>query len=67
MNAAEWNKGSATAPAFRFIINDKDNTQRLEKRLICLTLTDNRGFEKPGTVKGVPPHPDWSLQSTLWM
>lgn len=45
MNAADWVKGSATAPAFRLTMDGKDITQRLEKRLIGLTLTDNRGFE----------------------
>ncbi|WP_312836751.1 phage late control D family protein [Pantoea sp.] len=45
MNASEWVTGSNSAPAFRLTLEGADITQRIEKRLISLTLTDNRGFE----------------------
>lgn len=45
MNGTEWVTGAATAPAFRLTLDGADITQKLEKRLISLTLTDNRGFE----------------------
>lgn len=45
MSAADWIKGNAAAPAFRLTMDGQDITQRLDKRLISLTLTDNRGFE----------------------
>ncbi|MEN4768996.1 phage late control D family protein [Duffyella gerundensis] len=45
MNAREWVTGVASAPAFRLTMEGADITQRIEKRLISLTLTDNRGFE----------------------
>ena len=32
-------------PAFRIMIAGKDATQTLDKRLLSMTLTDNRGFE----------------------
>lgn len=32
-------------PAFRITVEDKDATQELDRRLLSLTLTDNRGFE----------------------
>lgn len=32
-------------PAFRIVIAGKDATQTLDKRLLSMTLTDNRGFE----------------------
>jgi phage protein D len=32
-------------PAFRIVIEGKDATQTLDKRLLGMTLTDNRGFE----------------------
>ena len=38
------NLGSKT-PAFRIVIEGKDATQALDKRLLGMTLTDNRGFE----------------------
>ncbi|PLP35095.1 late control protein D, partial [Klebsiella pneumoniae] len=38
------NQGSKT-PAFRIVIEGKDATQTLDKRLLGMTLTDNRGFE----------------------
>lgn len=38
------NLGSKT-PAFRIVIEGKDVTQTLDKRLLGMTLTDNRGFE----------------------
>ena len=38
------NLGSKT-PAFRIVIEGKDATQTLDKRLLGMTLTDNRGFE----------------------
>lgn len=37
--------GSALIPAFRVSLDDNDITTSLEKRLISLTHTDNRGFE----------------------
>ena len=45
MIASDWITGSATAPAFRLAMEGADITQKIEKRLISLTLTDNRGFE----------------------
>jgi phage protein D len=45
VNASDWVTGSATAPAFRLTMEGADITQKIEKRLISLTLTDNRGFE----------------------
>ncbi len=38
------NQGSKI-PAFRIVIEGKDATQTLDKRLLGMTLTDNRGFE----------------------
>ncbi|MDH8137211.1 phage late control D family protein, partial [Klebsiella pneumoniae] len=32
-------------PAFQIVIEGKDATQTLDKRLLGMTLTDNRGFE----------------------
>ncbi|WLS79729.1 phage late control D family protein [Erwinia pyri] len=37
--------GVASAPAFRLTLEGADITQKIEKRLMSLTLTDNRGFE----------------------
>lgn len=45
MSAIQWVTGTASAPAFRLTMDGADITQRIEKRLISLTLTDNRGFE----------------------
>lgn len=45
MSAKQWITGTASAPAFRLTMDGADITQRIEKRLISLTLTDNRGFE----------------------
>ncbi|AUY26246.1 phage late control D family protein [Mixta calida] len=45
MSAIQWITGTASAPAFRLTMDGADITQRIEKRLISLTLTDNRGFE----------------------
>ncbi|MGD8163429.1 phage late control D family protein [Pantoea sp. FN0307] len=45
MSAIQWITGTASAPAFRLKMDGADITQRIEKRLISLTLTDNRGFE----------------------
>ena len=45
MNTTQWVTGAASAPAFRLTMDGADITQRIEKRLISLTLTDNRGFE----------------------
>lgn len=36
---------AASAPAFRLTLEGADITQKIEKRLMSLTLTDNRGFE----------------------
>ncbi|MBN3005597.1 phage late control D family protein [Chromobacterium alkanivorans] len=33
------------APAYQISVNGKNITSRLQGRLICLTLTDNKGFE----------------------
>lgn len=45
MKASEWITGQGNAPAFRLTLEGADITQKIEKRLISLTLTDNRGFE----------------------
>ncbi|OAE09982.1 phage late control D family protein [Pantoea sp. OXWO6B1] len=45
MQAESWVRGAANAPAFRLTMEGADVTQKIEKRLISLTLTDNRGFE----------------------
>jgi len=45
MHAESWVKGAASAPAFRLTMAGADVTQTIQKRLISLTLTDNRGFE----------------------
>jgi uncharacterized protein len=45
MNGADWVAGATSAPAFRLMLEGADITQKIEKRLISLTLTDNRGFE----------------------
>lgn len=45
MSAIQWVTGTASAPTFRLTMDGADITQRIEKRLISLTLTDNRGFE----------------------
>ncbi|KGT95244.1 late control protein D [Erwinia typographi] len=36
---------AVSTPAFRLTMEGADVTQKIEKRLISLTLTDNRGFE----------------------
>lgn len=45
MTDFSWVTGTALIPAFRVTLDDKDITTSLEKRLISLTHTDNRGFE----------------------
>ncbi|KNC17492.1 late control protein D [Pantoea sp. RIT-PI-b] len=45
MMAGSWINGQANAPAFRLTLAGADITQKIEQRLISLTLTDNRGFE----------------------
>lgn len=45
MMAGSWINGQANAPAFRLPLAGADVTQKIEQRLISLTLTDNRGFE----------------------
>lgn len=45
MTTGQWINGQANAPAFRLTLEGADITQKLEKRLLNLTLTDNRGFE----------------------
>ncbi|WP_054633118.1 phage late control D family protein [Pantoea stewartii] len=45
MQAENWVKGTTSAPAFRLTMAGADVTQTIQKRLISLTLTDNRGFE----------------------
>jgi len=45
MMAGSWINGQANAPAFRLTLAGADVTQKIEQRLISLTLTDNRGFE----------------------
>lgn len=37
--------GASLAPAFMLTMNSKDITSNFSDRLICLTMTDNRGFE----------------------
>lgn len=37
--------GVALTPAFQLTLDDRDITTSLEKRLMSMTLTDNRGFE----------------------
>lgn len=44
MSATQWING-ANKPAFRLTLEGADITQKIEKRLMSLTLTDNRGFE----------------------
>ncbi|WP_130831090.1 phage late control D family protein [[Erwinia] mediterraneensis] len=45
MNDREWRKDACSAPAFRLTLEGTDITQSIAKRLISLTLTDNRSFE----------------------
>ncbi|KTR53316.1 late control protein D [Pantoea ananatis] len=45
MQAESWVKGAASTPAFRLTMEGEDVTQTIQKRLISMTLTDNRGFE----------------------
>lgn len=45
MMVGSWINGQANAPAFRLTLAGADVTQKIEQRLISLTLTDNRGFE----------------------
>jgi phage protein D len=45
MNSSAWANGAISAPQFRLTMEGADITQKIEKRLISLTLTDNRGFE----------------------
>lgn len=45
MTGGQWINGARSAPAFRLTLEGADITQKLEKRLLSLTLTDNRGFE----------------------
>jgi len=45
MTGGQWINGAGNAPAFRLTLEGADITQKLEKRLLSLTLTDNRGFE----------------------
>jgi phage protein D len=45
MNSSAWANGAISAPKFRLTMEGADITQKIEKRLISLTLTDNRGFE----------------------
>lgn len=45
MIGTQWINGQANTPAFRLTLEGADVTQKIEKRLMSLTLTDNRGFE----------------------
>ena len=45
MSATKWINGQANSPSFRLTLEGADITQKIEKRLMSLTLTDNRGFE----------------------
>ncbi|MGB8498437.1 MAG: phage late control D family protein [Pantoea agglomerans] len=45
MMISPWINGQQNSPAFRLTMDGADITQKLEKRLLSLTLTDNRGFE----------------------
>lgn len=45
MIGTQWINGQANTPAFRLTLEGADITQKIEKRLMSLTLTDNRGFE----------------------
>ncbi|WP_058973933.1 phage late control D family protein [Type-D symbiont of Plautia stali] len=45
MMVNQWINGQSSSPAFRLTLEGADITQKLEKRLLSLTLTDNRGFE----------------------
>lgn len=45
MMTSPWINGQQNSPAFRLTMDGADITQKLEKRLLSLTLTDNRGFE----------------------
>ncbi|MBS0881134.1 phage late control D family protein [Pantoea sp. JGM49] len=45
MMANQWINGRTKSPAFRLMLEGADITQKVEKRLLSLTLTDNRGFE----------------------
>ncbi|WBV22108.1 phage late control D family protein [Pantoea piersonii] len=45
MMTSPWVNGQQNSPAFRLTMDGADITQKLEKRLMSLTLTDNRGFE----------------------
>lgn len=45
MMANQWINGQANSPAFRLTLEGADITLKIEKRLLSLTLTDNRGFE----------------------
>lgn len=45
MIAMDWVRGQESAPAFSLMMEGKDITANIEKRLMSLTLTDNRGFE----------------------
>lgn len=45
MIAPDWVSGQDNAPAFSLKMDGDDITAKIEKRLMSLTLTDNRGFE----------------------
>lgn len=45
MMTSPWINCQQNSPAFRLTMDGADITQKLEKRLLSLTLTDNRGFE----------------------
>lgn len=45
MSISDRMNATSSTPAFRLTMEGADVTQKIEKRLISLTLTDNRGFE----------------------
>ncbi|MCI4223093.1 phage late control D family protein [Dickeya dianthicola] len=42
---AQMSNGQSSVPDYRITISGKDVTETLDKRLMSLTVTDNRGFE----------------------
>jgi phage protein D len=42
---AQMSNGQSSVPDYRITISGKDVTETLDKRLMSLTITDNRGFE----------------------
>jgi len=52
MMTSPWINGQQNSPAFRLTMDGADITQKLEKRLLSLTITDNRRAKLSGISPG---------------